>query len=152
AGPERPSDGCAATRAYPSGVNAPTAPCRRGARARADERHAHRCPHLWRRLPLGEPDDGDPARHCGPLGTHASCQARPAAQPGLRAAYPLPGVLPGAGRGPGAARLRLPVRGRLMFGLTRSHPKGLADLLNYAALVDEGICLLKDGAFLAAWS
>src|SRR5438309_2782712 len=39
-----------------------------------------------------------------------------------------------------------------MFGLTRSHPKGLADLLNYAALVDEGICLLKDGAFLAAWS
>src|SRR5438477_9880459 len=39
-----------------------------------------------------------------------------------------------------------------MFGLTRSHPKGLADLLNYAALVDEGICLLKAGAFLAAWS
>ena len=39
-----------------------------------------------------------------------------------------------------------------MYGFTRSHPKGLADLLNYAALVDEGICLLKDGAFLAAWS
>src|SRR3989442_15080008 len=39
-----------------------------------------------------------------------------------------------------------------MFGLTRSLPKGLADLLNYAALADEGICLLKDGAFLAAWS
>src|SRR5207247_8894069 len=75
-----------------------------------------------------------------------------AAEPGLRAAHPLPGVLPGAGRCPGAARLRLPVRGRLMFGLTRSHPKGLADLLNYAALVDEGTCLLKDGAFLAAWS
>ena len=27
-----------------------------------------------------------------------------------------------------------------MVGFTRSHPKGLADLLNYAALVDEGIC------------
>src|SRR5438445_7794500 len=39
-----------------------------------------------------------------------------------------------------------------MFGFARAHPKGLADLLNYAALVDEGICLLKDGAFLAAWS
>src|SRR5438874_3068387 len=39
-----------------------------------------------------------------------------------------------------------------MLRFTRSHPKGLADLLNYAALVDEGICLLKDGALLAAWS
>src|SRR5947199_4869228 len=39
-----------------------------------------------------------------------------------------------------------------MLRFTRSHPKGLGDLLNYAALVDEGICLLKDGAFLAAWS
>src|SRR5213592_1858738 len=39
-----------------------------------------------------------------------------------------------------------------MLGFTRSHPKGLADLLNYAALADQGICLLKDGAFLAAWS
>jgi type IV secretion/conjugal transfer VirB4 family ATPase len=38
-----------------------------------------------------------------------------------------------------------------MLGLTRAHPKGLADLLNYAALIDEGICLLKDGAFLAGW-
>lgn len=36
--------------------------------------------------------------------------------------------------------------------LARAHPKGLADLLNYAALVDEGVCLLKDGAFLAAWT
>src|SRR5207302_7872773 len=40
----------------------------------------------------------------------------------------------------------------LMLGLRRSEPKGLGDLLNYAALVDEGICLLKDGALLAAWS
>jgi len=39
-----------------------------------------------------------------------------------------------------------------MLGLRRSEPKGLGDLLNYAALVDEGICLLKDGALLAAWS
>src|SRR5437773_10219177 len=39
-----------------------------------------------------------------------------------------------------------------MLRFTRSHPKGLADILNCAALVGEGICLLKDGAFLAAWS
>src|SRR3989440_2468510 len=39
-----------------------------------------------------------------------------------------------------------------MLTLTRSHPKGLGDLLQYAALVDDGVCLLKDGAFLAAWS
>jgi type IV secretion system protein VirB4 len=39
-----------------------------------------------------------------------------------------------------------------MLRLARSHAKGLADLLNYAALVEEGICLLKDGAFLAAWT
>src|SRR5947209_20074338 len=38
-----------------------------------------------------------------------------------------------------------------MLTLTRSHPKGLGDLLQYAALVDDGVCLLKDGAFLAAW-
>jgi type IV secretion system protein TrbE len=30
--------------------------------------------------------------------------------------------------------------------------RGLADLVNYAAVVDEGICLLKDGGFLAAWT
>src|SRR5438445_4371530 len=39
-----------------------------------------------------------------------------------------------------------------MLRFTRSHPKGLADLLNDVAWVDEGLCLLKDGAFLAAWS
>ncbi|MCI0372317.1 MAG: hypothetical protein L0214_13330, partial [candidate division NC10 bacterium] len=39
-----------------------------------------------------------------------------------------------------------------MQTLTRAHPKGLADLLNYAALVAEGVCLLKDGGFLAAWT
>src|SRR5437588_12094680 len=39
-----------------------------------------------------------------------------------------------------------------MVRLRSSLPRGVADLLNYAALVDEGICLLKDGAFLAAWS
>src|SRR5207249_5308232 len=98
------------------------------------------------------PDDGDPACHRGPLGTHAGGEARPAAQPDLRAAHPLPGVLPRVRGGAGAARLRLPVGGRLMLTLTRSHPKGLGDLLQYAALVDDGVCLLKDGAFLAAWS
>jgi type IV secretion system protein TrbE len=30
--------------------------------------------------------------------------------------------------------------------------KGLADLVSYAALVDDGVCLLKDGGFLAAWT
>src|SRR5438477_7900136 len=39
-----------------------------------------------------------------------------------------------------------------MLTLTRSQPKGLGDLLQYAALVDDGVCLLKDGAFLAAWA
>ncbi len=34
----------------------------------------------------------------------------------------------------------------------RSHPKGLADLLLYDSLVDEGVMLLQDGALLAAWS
>lgn len=33
----------------------------------------------------------------------------------------------------------------------RSRPRGIADLLNYGLLVDEGIVLLKDGAFLAGW-
>src|SRR3989440_4174112 len=39
-----------------------------------------------------------------------------------------------------------------MLPLPRSPPKGLGDLLQYAGLVDDGVCLLKDGAFLAAWS
>ncbi len=39
-----------------------------------------------------------------------------------------------------------------MLGLMRTHPRGLADLLSYAAIVEEGVCLLKDGAFLAAWT
>src|SRR5262245_45464221 len=38
-----------------------------------------------------------------------------------------------------------------MLGLGRIRPRGLADLLGYAALVEQGVCLLKDGAFLAAW-
>src|SRR5207244_7657637 len=124
----------------------------RVSRACLGEWHDHHCPGRLRRLPLGEPDDGAPACHPRSLGTHAGGEARPAAQPDLRSAHPLPGVLPRVRRGAGAARLRLPVGGRLMFGFTRSHPKGLADLLNYAALVDEGICLLTGGAFLAAWA
>ena len=39
-----------------------------------------------------------------------------------------------------------------MLRLRSSHPKGVADLLNYAALVGERIILPKDGTFLAAWS
>jgi type IV secretion/conjugal transfer VirB4 family ATPase len=31
-------------------------------------------------------------------------------------------------------------------------PRGLSDLVSYAALVDEGVCLLKDGGFLTAWT
>src|SRR5438552_18829561 len=31
-------------------------------------------------------------------------------------------------------------------------PKGLIDLVSYAALVDEGVCLLKDGGLLPAWT
>src|SRR5215813_10042532 len=34
----------------------------------------------------------------------------------------------------------------------RSHPQGLADLLLYDALVDDGVLLLQDGALLAAWA
>lgn len=33
----------------------------------------------------------------------------------------------------------------------RSHAAGLADLLNYAAVVDDGIVVCKNGTFLAAW-
>ena len=34
----------------------------------------------------------------------------------------------------------------------RHKPQGLADLLNWAALVGEGIAVNKDGSFLAGWS
>ena len=33
----------------------------------------------------------------------------------------------------------------------RSKATGLPDLLTYAALIDPGIVLQKDGSFLAAW-
>src|ERR1043166_8342788 len=33
----------------------------------------------------------------------------------------------------------------------RSKDAGLADLLNYAAMVDDGVIVGKNGAFLAAW-
>lgn len=33
----------------------------------------------------------------------------------------------------------------------RTEPKGFPDLLNYFALVDEGVLFLKDGSLLAAW-
>ena len=38
-----------------------------------------------------------------------------------------------------------------MFGDTRRQPEGLADLLLWFGLVDEGIVLQRDGSLLAAW-
>ena len=34
----------------------------------------------------------------------------------------------------------------------RSHAQGLADLLLYDSIVDDGVLLLQDGAMLAAWT
>ena len=34
----------------------------------------------------------------------------------------------------------------------RRKPQGLADLLNWAALVGDGVVVNKDGSFLAGWS
>jgi len=39
----------------------------------------------------------------------------------------------------------------MLFRERRRRPHGLADLLNWAALVDEGVVLNKDGSFLAGW-
>ncbi|KGP62264.1 hypothetical protein EP47_07330 [Legionella norrlandica] len=33
----------------------------------------------------------------------------------------------------------------------RSHTAGLVDLLNYAAVVDDGVIVGKNGSFMAAW-
>jgi type IV secretory pathway VirB4 component len=38
-----------------------------------------------------------------------------------------------------------------MFGETRKQPQGLADLLLWFGLVDDGVVLQRDGSFLAAW-
>ena len=38
-----------------------------------------------------------------------------------------------------------------MFGETRKQPTGLADLLLWFGLVDDGIALQRDGSLLAAW-
>ena len=38
-----------------------------------------------------------------------------------------------------------------MFGETRKQPTGLADLLLWFGLVDDGIVLQRDGSLLAAW-
>ena len=38
-----------------------------------------------------------------------------------------------------------------MFGETRKQPQGLADLLLWFGLVDDGIALQRDGSLLAAW-
>src|SRR5213593_4144034 len=61
-------------------------------------------------------------------------------------------LLPSTAPERGAAGVGLPLRGGLMLTVLTPKPRGLADLANYAALVDEGICLLKDGGFLAGWT
>jgi type IV secretory pathway VirB4 component len=38
-----------------------------------------------------------------------------------------------------------------VFGETRKQPTGLADLLLWFGLVDDGIVLQRDGSLLAAW-
>ena len=38
-----------------------------------------------------------------------------------------------------------------MFGETRKQPSGLADLLLWFGLVDDGIVMQRDGSLLAAW-
>jgi len=38
-----------------------------------------------------------------------------------------------------------------VFGETRNQPTGLADLLLWFGLVDDGIVLQRDGSLLAAW-
>jgi type IV secretion system protein VirB4 len=38
-----------------------------------------------------------------------------------------------------------------MFGETRKQPTGLADLLLWFGLVDDGIVMQRDGSLLAAW-
>src|SRR5439155_1749486 len=79
-------------------------------------------------------------------------EVRCAAESHLHPSRSLSAPLPRASRDPGAARLDLSVGGGLMLAAFTSKPKGLADLVSYAALVDEGICLLKDGGFLAGWT
>src|SRR5207249_2076025 len=69
----------------------------------------------------------------------------------LRPPRPLPG-LPGPAADQCAVRVGLPLARGLTVGVFPQAPKGLADLVNYAALVDEGVCLLKDGGFLAVWT
>ena len=34
----------------------------------------------------------------------------------------------------------------------RTRAKGFADLLNYAAIIEDGILLNKDGSLMAAWA
>lgn len=48
------------------------------------------------------------------------------------------------------ARIRA-VEARVQLRRHRSQDAGLADLLNYAAVVDDGVIVGKNGAFMAAW-
>ncbi|MGL6176059.1 MAG: hypothetical protein ACRC1U_03580, partial [Vibrionaceae bacterium] len=48
------------------------------------------------------------------------------------------------------ARIRA-VDAELKLKKHRSKDAGLADLLNYAAVVDDGVIVCKNGAFMASW-
>ena len=48
------------------------------------------------------------------------------------------------------ARIRA-VDAELRLKKHRSKDAALADLLNYAAMVDEGVIVCKNGSFMAAW-
>src|SRR5262249_26288544 len=101
---------------------------------------------------LGESHDRRIACHCRPLGADPRREVRSATESDLRPPRPLPALLPGPAADRGAACMGISLGGGLTVAVLAPKPKGLADLINYAALVDDGICLLKDGGFLAAWA
>ena len=97
---------------------------------------------------------GPAARHRGPPDPGLDRPPGPAGYACLRAPPALPAVLPGSGGGrrPAAAGPGLPGGHAVILREHRPKPQGLADLLNWAALVGEGIAVNKDGSFLAGWS
>src|SRR5262249_24831688 len=125
---------------------------RRGARAGSDERDDHRGAHLRRWILLGKSHHRDSARDCRPLGAHTRRQVRPPTEPDLRPPRPLSVLLRGPAADRSSACMGLSLGGGLTVAVFTPKSKGLADLVNYAALVDDGVCLLKDGGFLAAWT
>jgi len=75
-----------------------------------------------------------------------------AVQPRLPAPHALPRIL--RGTIPCVIALGVGAGGNAVLALRefRSTAKGLPDLLNYAAVVDDGVVLNKDGSLMAAWS